>query len=99
MKNDIKHVTWGNNREEDNLEDGSIVLECLEDELLGDHNGDHIHGVEIATPSTSRFLNVRDFHLATQCPTLHGDHVATSHVPQKLPPTLAPLFIYHMKTI
>ena len=32
----IKHVIWDNNPEENNLEDGALVLERLEDEPLGD---------------------------------------------------------------
>jgi hypothetical protein len=35
-KSDRSYITWDNNPEENNLEDGALVLECLEDELLGD---------------------------------------------------------------
>ena len=35
-KNDRTYLTWDNNPEEANLEDGAITLECLEVELLGD---------------------------------------------------------------
>ena len=36
----IDHVTWDNNPEEHNLEDGALTLERLEDEFLGDED-DH----------------------------------------------------------
>jgi hypothetical protein len=39
-----RDMTWDNNPEETNLEDGAIVLKRLEEELLGDHDGDHIPG-------------------------------------------------------
>ena len=42
-KNDRTFLTWDNNQEEANVEDGAIALDCLEDELLGDHEGDLIH--------------------------------------------------------
>ena len=35
-KSDRSYITWDNNPEENNLEDGALVLERLEDELLGD---------------------------------------------------------------
>ena len=35
-KNDRTFLTWDNYPEEANVEDGSVALECLEDELLGD---------------------------------------------------------------
>jgi hypothetical protein len=50
-----KYVTWNNNLEETNLEDANIVLECLENELLGDHDSDHTNGANIPPPSTSSF--------------------------------------------
>jgi hypothetical protein len=42
-KNDRAYLTCDKNPEEANLEDGSIELEHLEAELLGDHDGDQIH--------------------------------------------------------
>ena len=39
-KNDRTFLTWANNPEEANVEDGAIALECLEDERLGDQEGD-----------------------------------------------------------
>ena len=42
-KNDRTYLTWDNNPEEDDLEDGVITLECLEVELLGDQDGDQLH--------------------------------------------------------
>ena len=42
-KNDRTYLTWDNNPEEAESKDGTIVLERLEVELLGDQDGDHIH--------------------------------------------------------
>ena len=42
-KNDRNFFTWDNNPDEANVEDGAIALKRLEDELLGDHEGDPIH--------------------------------------------------------
>ena len=39
-KTDRSYVTWDNNPEEHNLEDGALTLERLEEELLGDKD-DH----------------------------------------------------------
>ena len=39
-KNDRTFFTWDNNPKDANVEDGAIALERLEDELLGDHEGD-----------------------------------------------------------
>ena len=36
-----RDVTWDNNLEETNLEDGAMVLERLEAELSSDHDGGH----------------------------------------------------------
>ena len=41
-KSDRTYITWDNNPEENNLEDGTMVLEHLEVELLGDDDGDCI---------------------------------------------------------
>jgi hypothetical protein len=49
-ENSKRDATWDNNQEETNLEDGTMVLECLEAQLLGDH----IHGADMPPPSTSR---------------------------------------------
>jgi hypothetical protein len=46
-----------NNPEETNLEDGTIVLERLEEGLLSDHDGDHIPRGDMPSPSTSRVLD------------------------------------------
>jgi hypothetical protein len=77
----IKDVTWDNNPKEVNLEDGAIVLERLEAELLGDHDGDHIHGVDMPPPSTNRFLDAKKFPLSSQHPTLCGGHAVARCVP------------------
>jgi hypothetical protein len=71
VKNDRTYVTWDNNPKEANLEDGAIVLEHLEAELLGDHDGDHIHGADMPPPSTSRFPDAKALPLASQCLALH----------------------------
>jgi hypothetical protein len=91
MKNDGTYLTWDNNPKEANLEDGAIVLECLEAKLLGDHDGDHIHGANMPPPSTSKFSNARVFPLSLQHLMLCRDHVATRSVPLTLSPTPAPL--------
>ena len=39
-----RDMTWDNDLEETNLHDETIVLERLEEELLSDHDGDHIPG-------------------------------------------------------
>ena len=49
-KNDKTYLTWNNNLEEDNLEDGSITLERLDVELLGDWDGDQSHTTEMQHP-------------------------------------------------
>jgi hypothetical protein len=86
-----RDVTWDNNPEETNLEDGAMVLERLEAELLGDHDGDHIHGADMPPPSTSRFPDATILPLSSQHPVLHGGHAVVGRVPQTLPPTPAPL--------
>jgi hypothetical protein len=87
----IEHVSWDNNSNEANLEDEAIVLGHLEAEILGDHDGDHIHGANMPPPSTSRFPDAEALPLASQNLELHEGHVAASHVPRTLPPTTAPL--------
>jgi hypothetical protein len=87
VKNDKTYVSWDDNPEEANLEDGAIVLEHLEVELLGDH----IYGVEMPSASISRFLDVGALPLASQHPALCGGHVATGRVPRTLPSTPTPL--------
>ena len=49
-KNDRTYLTWDNNPEEVDLEDGAIALERLEVELLGDQDGDQIHTTEMPHP-------------------------------------------------
>jgi hypothetical protein len=90
-KNDRTYVTWNNSPEEANLEDRDIVLECLEAKILGDHDGDHIHGENMPPPSPSRLPDVGALPLASQRLVLHGGHVVVDHVPRTLPPTPAPL--------
>ena len=80
-KNDRTFLTWDNNPEEANVEDGAIALERLEDELLGDHEDDPIHTSEMPPPTTSRFPDAGVFPLASQHPTIRGGHSSFSHVP------------------
>ena len=58
----IKHMTWDNNPKEAYLEDGSIVLECLEDEILGDH----IYAENIPRPYNNRFPDEGALSLSSQ---------------------------------
>ena len=85
-------LTWDNNPEEANVEDGAIALECLEDELLGDHKGDPhpIHTSEMPPPTTSRFTDVGVLPLDSQRPTIRGGHSSSSRVPRSLPPAPIP---------
>ena len=72
------------------MEDGAIALERLEDELLGDHEGDLIHTSEMTPPTTKRFTNAGVFPLASQHPAIHGGHSSSSRVPRSLPPAPIP---------
>ena len=83
-KTDRTFLTWDNNPEEANLEDGAIALEGLEAELLGDHDGDPIHTSDMPPPTTSRFQDARVFPLASQPPRICQGHSSSSHVPQSL---------------
>ena len=69
------------------MEDRAIALECLEDELLGDHEGDPhpIPTSEMPPPTTSRFTNAGVLSLASQRPTIRGGHSSSSCVPRSLP--------------
>ena len=66
------------------MEDGAIALECLEDELLGDHEGDPIHTSEMPPPTTSRFSDAGVFPLASQHLAFNGGHSSSSRVPRSL---------------
>jgi hypothetical protein len=89
MENDNykRDVTWDNNLEETNLEDGAMVLERLEAQLLGDHNGDRIPRVDMPPPSTSRFPDASVLPLSPQHPVLCGGHSVVGRVPRTLPPS------------
>ena len=89
-KNDRTFLTWDNNPEEVSVEDGTIALERLEDELLGDHEGDPIHTSEMPPPTTSRFTDAGVLPLASQRPTIRGGHSSSSCVPRSLPPAPIP---------
>ena len=80
-KNDRTFFTRDNNPKETNVEDGTIALEHLEDELLGDDEGDPIHTSEMPPPTTSRFPDAGVLPLASQHPSIHGGHSSSSHVP------------------
>jgi hypothetical protein len=58
------------------LEDGAIVIEHLEAEILSDHGDDHIHGAYMPPPSTRRFPYAAVFLLSSQHLVLHGGHEA-----------------------
>jgi hypothetical protein len=80
-----RDMTWDNNLEETNLQDGTIVLERLQEELLSDHDGDHIPG-DMLLPSTTRVLDSLVLPLSTQHPLSGGGHSAAGRVPRSLPP-------------
>jgi hypothetical protein len=82
-------MTWDNNPEETNLQDGTIVLERLEEELLSDHDGDHIPGGDMPPPSTTRIPDSSVLPLSVQRPLSHGGHLAVGRVPRSLPPVPA----------
>jgi hypothetical protein len=83
-----RDMTWDKNPEETNLQDGTIVLERLEEELLCDHDGDHIPGGDMPSPSTTRVADSSILPLFAQCPLSRGGHSAAGRVPQSLPPVL-----------
>jgi hypothetical protein len=70
-----RDMTWDNNLEETNLQDGTIVLERLQEELLSDHDGDHILGGDMGA-----------IQPPAQRPLSRGGHSAAGHVPRSLPP-------------
>ena len=84
-KNDKTYLTWDNNLEEANVEDGAIALECLEAGLFGVHDGDQIHTSEMPPPTTSRFPDAGVLPLASQRPIIRGGHSSSSRVPRSLP--------------
>ena len=86
LYNNKRDMTWENNPEETNLEDGAIVLERLEEELLGDRDGDHIPGGVMPPPSTSGVPNSTILPLSSQRPLSRGGHSIVGRVPQSLPP-------------
>ena len=69
-----------------------ISLERLEDELLGDHEGDPhpIHRSEMPPPTPSRFTDAGVCPIASQRWTIHGGHSSSSRVPRSLPATPIP---------
>jgi hypothetical protein len=86
-----RDATWDNNPEETNFEDGAMVLEHLKEELLGDHDVDHIPGGDMPPPSTSSVRDASVLSLPSQCPLSRGDHSVVGRVPRTLPPTPTPL--------
>jgi hypothetical protein len=64
-----------------------MVIEHLEVELLGDHDDDHIPGVDMPPPSTSSVPDKSIFSLSSQRPLSRGGLSAVGHVAQTLPPT------------
>ena len=67
------------------MEDGAIALERLEDELLGDHEGDPIHTSEMPPLTTNRFPDAGVLPFASQRLAIRGGHSSSSHVPRSLP--------------
>jgi hypothetical protein len=57
-----RDMTWDNNPEETNLQDGTIVLERLQEELLSDHDGDHIPGGDMP-PHPLQGFQIHQFYL------------------------------------
>jgi hypothetical protein len=60
----------------------AMVLECLEAELLGDHDGDHVPGTNKLPPSVCLYLHSIQRYVGV---------TAAGCVPRTLPPTPAPL--------
>jgi hypothetical protein len=81
-----RDMNWDNNLEETNLEDGAIVLERLEEDLLGDRDGDHIPGGDMPPPSTSGVPNSTILPLSSQRPLSRWGHSTIGRVPRSLPP-------------
>ena len=91
-KSDKTYLTWDKNPEENNLDDGAMVLERLEAELLGDDDGDHVTTVttEMPTPPSSSVRPIQPvpvFPPASQPPSSRGDRVAIGRDSRPLPPT------------
>jgi hypothetical protein len=84
-----RDMTWDNNLEESNLQDGTLVLERLEEELLSDHDGDHIPGGDMPPLSTTRVPDSSVLPLSAQRPLSRGGHSVVGHVPRSLPPVPA----------
>jgi hypothetical protein len=84
-----RDMTWDNNPEETNLQDETIVLERLEEELLGDHDGNHIPRGDMPPPSTTRVPDSLVLPLSAQRPLSRGGHLADGRVPRSLPPVSA----------
>jgi hypothetical protein len=76
-----RDATWDNNPEETNLKDGAMVLEHLEAELLGDHDGDHIPGGDMPPPSTSSVPDASILPISSQHPLSRGGHSVVGRVP------------------
>jgi hypothetical protein len=84
-----RDMTWDNNPEETNLQDGTIVLERLQEELLSDHDGDHIPGRDMPPPSITRVPDSSVLPLSAQRPLSRGGHSIAGRVPRSLPPVPA----------
>ena len=112
-RTDRSYVTWDNNLEEHNFEDGALTLERLEDELLGDEV-DHAATAAATTmppPSTTLFPDAPSLPRgSTSQPHLHqrGGGVMQDQVLDVAQAAQHrwllgmkipfPLFIYHGKT-
>ena len=60
-KTDRSYVTWDKNPKENNLEDGALALECLEEELLGDDEDHAIATTTMPLPCSILFLYALSF--------------------------------------
>ena len=68
----IDHVTWDNNLEEHNLEDGALTLECLEEEPLGDEDDHAAAATTMPPPSSTLFPDAPSLpRVSTSQPHLH----------------------------
>jgi hypothetical protein len=63
-----------------------FFLECLQEQLLSDHDGDHIPGGDMPSPSTTRVPDSSVLPLSTQRPLSRGGHSAVGRVLRSLPP-------------
>ena len=80
-KTDRSYLTWDNNAEEHNFEDGALALEHLEEGLLGDDD-DHAAAAAMPPPSSTLFSDALSLpRCSTSRPpfaSVSGDRVGAS---------------------